>query len=139
MFTFLLSPMFTRFAVATSTTCGKPTFLGLEPWYEYLTIANDPTTGSCSISMSTDPTALLGATSPFLLIALAIIDDLLRVAALVAVGYVIYGGIQYETSGGSPDGTQRARQTIINALVGLVIAILASVIVAFIGTQLSGS
>ena len=79
---------------------------------------------------------MLGSHSWFLLIGLAILDDLIRIAALVAVGFVIYGGIQYVTSQGSPDQTKQAQQTIINALIGLVLAILASSIVAFIGNRL---
>jgi len=73
-----------------------------------------------------------------LLIGLAILDDLIRVAALVAVGYVIYAGFQYMTSGGSPDKTKKAQNSIIDALVGLGIAVLAASIVAFIGNQLGG-
>lgn len=131
MFSSLLTPLITTFA----SGCSKPTFLGLVPWYQYLPFETDPATGNCSVQLSADPTAVLGSHSPFLLIGLAIIDDLLRIATLVAVGFVIYGGIQYQTSGGSPDGTQRARQTIINALIGLVLAILAASIVAYIGNE----
>ena len=68
-----------------------------------------------------------------MLIALALLDDLIRIAALVAVGYVIYGGIQYSTSQGSPDATKKAQSTIINALIGVSMAVLAASIVAFIG------
>jgi hypothetical protein len=56
----------------------------------------------------------------------------------VAVGYVIYGGIQYVTSQGSPDATKKAQQTIINALIGVVLAVLAASIVAFIGNRFGG-
>jgi len=79
---------------------------------------------------------VLGAHSAFFLIVLAVAEDLIRVAALVAVGYIMYGGIQYMTSGGSPDATKKAQNTIINSLIGLVIAILATSIVSFIGHQL---
>lgn len=115
-----------------ANACGGA-FLGLIPWYEYLPTGTGPT-GGCVIKLN--PDGLLGAHSPFLLIGLAVIDDLLRIAALVAVGYVMYGGILYMTSGGSPDGTKRAQNTIINALIGVVIAIIAASVVAFIGSQL---
>lgn len=127
----VFSPLLQTFAA----NCSKPTFLGLQPWYQYLPYGPDKYgQGTCVINL--DPNGLLGAHSSLLLIGLAVIDDLLRVAALVAVGYVIYGGIQYITSGGSPDTTKRAQSTIINALIGLVLAILAASIVAFIGNQL---
>lgn len=126
-----MEPLFTTFADACTS---KPTFLGiLKPWYQYLTLAKD-STGHCSVANFT----ALGNHSGFLLIALAILDDLIRIAALVAVGYVIYGGIQYTTSQGSPDATSRAQSTIINALVGVVLAVLAASIVAFIGNRLGG-
>lgn len=71
-----------------------------------------------------------------LLIALSIIDILLRVAALAAVVFVIIGGIKYTTSQGSPDGTKSALNTILNALIGLVIAMAATALVMFIGNTI---
>ncbi len=122
-----LMPYLSLFADANS--CSKP-FLGLRTWFYYLPSAAFD--NQCRIT-SFDA---LGASSGFILIALAILDDLIRVAALVAVGFVIYGGIQYVTSQGSPDMTKKAQQTIINALIGVVLAIFAASIVAFIGNKL---
>jgi hypothetical protein len=131
MFAVFVAPLFQTFAAA----CAKPTFLGLIPWYQYLTLASDPVTKHCEVQNFT----VLGSNSSFLLIALAILDDLVRVAALVAVGFVIYGGIQYITSQGSPDSTKKAQQTIINALVGLALALVATALVSYIGTKLGGA
>jgi hypothetical protein len=114
----------------------KPTFFGLVPWYEYLSLAPD-NAGGCRVT-NFDNDHVLGKKSPFLLIALAILDDLIRLAALVALGFVVYGGILYVTSQGSPDSTKHALQTIINALIGLVLALLAAGLVGFIGKQLGG-
>lgn len=124
MFNTLL-PSLTHFAAG----CGYSGFFGLKPWYYYL-----DTNGDCSIKSFN----VLGgpAGSDFNLIALAILDDLLRIAALVAVGFVIYGGIQYVMSQGSPDQTGKAQQTIINALVGLGISIIAAALVSFLGSKL---
>lgn len=132
--------MLVPLSVASAVDCGsKPTFLGLVPWYEYLTVTDDGQ-GGCKITNfnGADSASTLGGSSPFLLIALAIVDDLLRVATLIAVGYVIYGGFRYMTSNGSPDGTKNAQNTIINALVGLVIAIIATSLVSFLGSRLAG-
>ena len=131
-----------------STKCSeKPTFFGLVPWYQYLTLTSDGE-GGCKITNfdSTETTDskgntveqdhVLGRTSPILLIILAILDDLLRVAGLVAVGFVIFGGFEYMTSQGSPDSTKKAQQTIINALVGLVIALIAVGLVSYLGHTL---
>jgi hypothetical protein len=118
-------------------TCSR-SFFGLKPWYAYLQYNKT----TCAITSFNGPkgtvTNVLGAHSAFLLIGLAILDDLVRIAALVAVGYVIYGGIQYVTSQGSPDATKKAQQTIINALIGLVVAVTAAAIVSFIGGKLGG-
>jgi hypothetical protein len=135
----LLSPIIQTFA-ATSTLCPKPTLFGLESWYAYLPFSWSSITGHCEVSFPTDPKTntvlVISAHSGFLLIGLAILDDLIRIAAMVAVGYVIYGGIQYMTGNGSPDSVKRAQSTIINALIGLVIAILAASIVSYIGNSL---
>lgn len=116
---------------ASANACAKP-FLGLVPWFGYLPPSSF--SSDCTINSFTT----LGANSGFLLIALAILDDLVRVAALVAVGFVIYGGIQYITSQGSPEDTTRARQTIVSALIGVAIAVVAAAVVTFIGNKLGG-
>lgn len=99
----------------------------LPTWYKYL----DGTTNA-------DGTCTLNFAFPGDLpeIALAVVEILLRVGALVAVAFVIYGGFLYLTSQGEPDRAATARKTIINAVVGLVITIIATGLVAFVGSQL---
>lgn len=124
----VLLPQISLFA-ADAASCSKSIF-GLKTWFAYFpSTAFNP---DCSIK-SFDA---LGGQSGFLLIALAILDDLIRVAALVAVGYVIAGGFQYITSQGSPDMTKKAQQTIINALIGVALAVIAASVVAFLGNKL---
>lgn len=120
-----------------AANCDKPTFLGLVPWYQYLDLAQDPTGTGCRIVNFDSSSGALGAQSPFLLIGLAILENLIRIAGLVAVGYIIYGGFRYMTSQGSPDSTKGAQQTIINALIGVVIAIVAAAGVAYLGNRLA--
>ncbi|MFA5004364.1 MAG: hypothetical protein WC498_03780 [Candidatus Saccharimonadales bacterium] len=132
MFLSIALPFIQTFAAG----CAKPTFLGLVPWYQYLQLDKSAVTNHCEVTSFNDTVHVLGSQSPFLLIGLAILDDLVRIAGLVAVGFVIYGGIQYITSQGSPDSTKRAQQTIVNALVGVTLAIVASVLVSFIGNKL---
>lgn len=50
----------------------------------------------------------------------------------VSVIMIIYGGFKYITSGGSDDSTKAAKNTILYALVGLVIVLLAQTIVKFV-------
>ncbi len=64
-----------------------------------------------------------------------LIQILLFIAGFVAVGFIIYGGFQYMLSSGEPGGIKKAKDTIVNAVIGLVLAILAFGIVKFITGQ----
>ena len=64
------------------------------------------------------------------------VEILLRIAGLVAVVYVVMGGFKYMTSQGEPENLKQAQGTIINALIGLVIAMLATAVVNVIGVLL---
>jgi hypothetical protein len=64
------------------------------------------------------------------------------IVGAVSVVMIIYGGFKYMTSGGSDDGTKAAKNTILYALVGLVIVLLAQTIVKFVfgkALDISGS
>jgi hypothetical protein len=100
---------------------GSGDFFGLPKWYEYLP-------GDCDFTdIKVDQLGLIG---------LAFVDILLHVAGLVAVGYIIWGGVQFITAQGDPGATKKARQTIINAIIGLIIALIATGVVKFIGNKL---
>lgn len=66
-------------------------------------------------------------------IVLNVIQALLVIVAYVTVFFIMKGGFNYMTSTGSPDGMQKAKKTITNAVIGLVIASLAASIVNAIG------
>lgn len=127
----ILGGMLAHFAAAAP--CGSTTFLGLLPWYQYLQLSRDAS-GVCQVTNF----HLLGANSSLLLILLVLIDDLLRIAGLVAVIFVIVGGIKYITSQGEPGAIAKALNTIINALLGLAIALIAIQFVSFLGNQFGG-
>jgi Type IV secretion system pilin len=110
------------------TPCTHGDFLFFPTWYKYLNGVNDAN-GLCTPQIS-------GINDIWLIVA-AIVEILLRIAALAAVGFVIYGGFGYLTSQGEPDKTAKARSTIINAMVGLVIAISAAAIVNFIAGKIT--
>ncbi len=114
---------------------GGGSFFGFPHWYEYLPgaqVLTDPSNPGSQLAC----TPRLDDFSNIWLIVAAVIEILLRVAALVAVAFVIYGGISYITSQGEPDATGRAKGTIVNALVGLAVAVMAAAIVAFIAGNL---
>jgi len=54
------------------------------------------------------------------------------IAGVVAVIVIIIAGISYILSAGDPQKTAKAKNTILYALIGLVVAILANVIVSFV-------
>lgn len=122
--------LFTQFAAECSTR--GLGFLGLKPWYAYIN-DSDHFKG-CDIKQFT----LLPPHSDVPLVLLAVVDDLLRIAGLVAVGFVIVGAIKYITSQGQPEDTANAQSTIINALLGLVVSIVAVAFVSFLGSKLGG-
>lgn len=59
-------------------------------------------------------------------------QQIVYITGVVSVIMVIYGGIKYIVSGGDSNGTKTARDTILYALIGLVIAISAQGIVTFV-------
>jgi len=122
--------LFTRFA-ATIESCQKGSFFGLKPWYQYLPLNDDCSIG---LKLSEGPSQW----NQLWLIGVVIFEDLLRIAGLVAFGFIIYGGIRYITSQGEPDNPRQALHTILNAVIGLAIAIIGSVVVAYIGNKLGG-
>ena len=61
-----------------------------------------------------------------------VVNVLLFVLGAVAVIMIIIGGIRYSTSGGDSSQIQSAKNTILYAVVGLIVAILAYAIVRFV-------
>jgi hypothetical protein len=104
-------------------------FFGLNSWFHYLNV-NRGTNNMCEVQFHF-PTDVP-------LVILAVIDDLLRIAGVIAVFYVIYGGIRYIISQGSPDEVSKAQTTILSALVGLVIALISVTVVGYVGSHFGG-
>lgn len=132
-------------AAAPSATYGgacdySKTFFGLPVWYEYLkSYEHADSSGACSFDFSNGKkTTQVSDASAFVLIGLALVDILLRLIGIIAVIFVIVGGVRFVISQGEPDKIKQARGTIIGALVGVVIAVTAAAIVAFIGKKLGG-
>lgn len=135
-------------AVSPSQTavngCKKADFFGLVPWYNYM--GKDLYTGpdgACDVkcfrifdNQSTSQCAADKSDIPLIL--LALIDDMLRIAGLIAVIFVLYGAFKYTASQGSPDATASAQSTIVNALIGTAIATLGVVFVSFLGKAIGG-
>jgi hypothetical protein len=110
-----------------AASCATKGLQIIPSWYKY--IEGNQTSNGCELTFN------FPADIPQVLA--AVVEIILRVGALVAVGFVIYGGFQYMLSQGEPDRTKNARNTIINAVIGLVIAIFATIIVNFVGGRLT--
>ena len=68
-----------------------------------------------------------------------IVNIMLFIVGAVAVIMLIFGGIRYVTSGGAQDQVTAAKNTIMYAIVGIVVAILAFAVVNFVVTGVSTS
>ena len=68
-----------------------------------------------------------------------IIDIMLFLAAAAAIIYLIYSGILYITAAGNPDAAKKGQQGIINAVIGIVIIVLAYFIANAVASFASGT
>lgn len=124
-------------AAQTQGVCTEdenPSFLSFPTWYKYLDRQVAPD-GSCDITLAnnTDGTAIFSVAGKILL---AVFEIVLRIGGIVAIGMVVYGGILYVLSQGEPDRTKNAKNTIVNALIGLVIAMSSVAIVNIIARNI---
>jgi amino acid transporter len=67
-----------------------------------------------------------------------VINWVLGFAALVAVLFIIYGGILYISSSGNEGRVENAKKTITNAVLGLIVIILSFFIVNFVIATVKG-
>lgn len=65
-----------------------------------------------------------------------IINVILYVIGILAVAFIIYGGVKYAMSAGDSAKVKSAKDTIMYAVIGLIVAILAYAIVNFVITAL---
>lgn len=129
----MISSLPTVFGALSDQHCTpdkSTSFFGFPHWYEFLDGQPDGL-GGC--------TPAIHKLTDIWLIVLAVGQILLTVAGILAVIYIIYAGFNYTMSQGEPEKTKNARAKILNALIGLVIVILSSVTVRFIGDRLGGN
>lgn len=67
-----------------------------------------------------------------------IINFILYAVGVIAVVYLIYGGIQYVTAGGDAEKATKGRTTITNAIIGIIIIMASLVIYNFVIGKGSG-
>ena len=125
----ILNIIATKFAA-----CSGGSFFGFPTWYKYLGEIKDlPPEASKPIgTVSEQCVPVINSLSDVWLIVAAVIEILLRIGILVALTFVVVGGVRYIMSQGEPDKTAQAKNTIQNALIGLVISITATALITFI-------
>lgn len=114
-------------ALFAAVTCSDRMFFGLPVWWKYL--KPQPQPPNCEITKFDVPDDIW-------LVVLAGVEMLLWVAGMAAVVMVIFGGYKYMSAVGNTEKTVSARRTIINALIGLAITVIATAFVSFIGKSL---
>lgn len=117
------------FPQPVQAACGDERFLTMPAWYRGLTdgVKTDKQmlTADCNI-VSPDP----NDPGKFIwTIVLNVIEMMLHLVAYLTVGFLIFGGFKYMTSAGSADGMSKAKTTIANAIIGLVLSIVSIAIV----------
>ncbi len=100
-----------------------------------------PGTGACSVKTGSQNTSFVDTIK-------LVINIMLFIIGLIAVVMLVIGGIRYATSGGSQEAVKSAKDTILYAIIGIVVAVMAYAVVGFVtqnitesgnGTALSGS
>ena len=117
-----VAPSNTYAAVNDAKDCEKP-ILGIHPWFRGLAIVEN---GKCQIASPGQTLAngkTLDLTGFIWRIVLNVIEIALGAVGYIAFFFILYGGFQFLTGGSNPSQIEKARKTILNAVVGLVIAI----------------
>ncbi|HUC87495.1 MAG TPA: pilin [Candidatus Saccharimonadales bacterium] len=98
-----------------------------------VTSPNPIASGSNCAQSKSNTNSLFGTTGIFHTIA----DTLIYIVGAVAVIMLIIGGLRYVISQGSKEGVASAKDTILYAVIGIVVAILAYAIVSFVTGSLT--
>lgn len=113
--------------VSAATTCAQ-SFLIFPVWYRGLTVSDTDCNLVTPNGLNGNPTL-----SNFIWhVVLNVIEDAMIMVGFITAFFILYGGFQYLTSMGAPEANVKARNTILNAVIGLVISIVAIAFVNFI-------
>ena len=116
-------------AVSCDPNSGKQySFFGFPHWWQYIRDGEPDFTGKC-IPKIKFPDGIWA-------IVLSLVSMLLFLAGVVAVFSIIVSGAMYMLAGGNPERAASARKRLFNSIIGLVIVVLATPIVAFLGNTL---
>ena len=97
------------------------TFFGIPPWFKYLEARE---ANQCAPELT--------SINDLWLIGLAVIEIMTRVAVIITIAFVIYGGIKYSASRGNAEKVENAKSTLIDAITGMVIAVVATAVISYV-------
>src|SRR3989338_296855 len=97
--------------------------------------AQDAPTDTFGVGEVSDTLKLSGDTDIRIIIA-KIIRAAFGLLGIIALGFMLYGGFIYMTSGGNEDKVEQARKILINATIGLAIILSSLAIVQFVLSKL---
>ena len=123
LFAFLIASPLAIVATPQTTLAQNPVncetrILGIPPWYRGLTKTDS--NGDCGIVSPND----VGGLSPFIWkIVLNVIEIGLILAGWIALFFILYGGFMFITSGGNASQVEKARKSIFNAVIGLIVSL----------------
>ena len=120
----------TQNAYAVAGTC-ESHILGLPAWYDGL-----PMDSNCNIE---SPSSDEDLKSYVWTIVLNIVGLVTGLIGYLAIGFVMWGGIQYMIAQGDPGKVAKGKKTITNSVIGLVIAMSASILSGAIAGIISGA
>ena len=114
---FVASPVMavTSPVVSSASAACDGRVLGIPPWFRGLTEGAE-----CSII---SPEAAGGLSAFIWTIVLNVIEMALVITAYIAAFFILYGGFLFMTGGSVPGQLEKARKSILNAVIGLAIAL----------------
>jgi hypothetical protein len=139
LYTFLIASPLAIVATPQPTYAAAPVdcetrIIGIPPWYRGLTEIDS--TKDCAIVSPND----VGGLSPFIWkIVLNVIEIGLVLAGWIALFFILYGGFLFITGGGNASQIEKARKSIFNAVIGLVISMGAIAITNLVFGSLASS
>ncbi len=83
------------------------------------------------------PSSGIGGSTSFTQLLQNVIEIMLLFAGAIAVVFVIIGGYQYITSGGNEETAEKGRQTLTNAIIGVIVIVLSYTIITVIANLVS--
>lgn len=107
--------------------CNGGHFLGLPAWYDGLA-EKDAASGQCVISTPAQDSDGSDVKAYVWTIVLNVMGLVTGLIGYLAIGFVIWGGILYMIAQGDPGKIAKGKKTILNAVIGLIISMTASIL-----------